>query len=1429
MDPEELEESKENAGTPASLLEKLNQNFDSNAAQEVLNTLDSNARELEENSSEPATVSPEKPKKNKTPDWDPPEDQSKLRTVWDWTLGVQRDKDLPEGAFYRKGHGDKIFRARTDSEILDLLKGLGTGDKKTWQEFRKSGADEFASTSGDVSNPLKGFTGISRYGAAMGAGWTDSMIGLVNLALKPLPGDTKIPTLPKYESESLQAVRDLSSLVIPGLQLSKYGKLGWGKVVDKTKWGFGKRKIVGWGAGAGITTTAGWLVDTAAPSNYEDHNLQGMLKKNWPRFWGWLPEDWATLDGDSRELKMIKNRNEGIGLNWIGELLDATLIIGRLTRGIDTATKTTRIVSEDTQSLKYMNNIKAEREVLSENVVENDLLNNKLRKEKQRKLYGEEVLKDNPNTTKPIQGLQDSLIDPAEQGILYKSEYGMAESAVDAARRELNVDSGLSKRIANGIDEADLKSSLRSPEQAKRVFQKAKEELLKAGKFGFVTPKGKTLLNSKQIGDVGRKLAADLYDLDVDGMADILRPLSGLDINTGARVLKDEAYVAVFENIRKYLDDYLNLDLAKAQALLADSISGQVSDLAEGARLMEDTLAMSRAQDLILDRLEFLMTLKGQTSYARGRGLAMLGWLKRWATTATNMTKFGSETARFDFEAALAALTEQNSTVLDDLAEISAEAKRTIDTLREVKAERPHFLKPLALAYEMTDGNIKNIADLNNYVRNSTGVIRKAFIDGQPEVPSMWVQGAWATIYNSVLSGLGTPLKAFAANTVLLVERPLATYAGAMLTGDMHTLRRAQYMYNYGFLDSIQKSFSHMAQIMRRSWQDPNSIRYVLRDDIARKNANQIKLNKEIGKAMEEEGDYALSTFMNDVIEPMNDFGEHPWMRFSANAMGAYDGFTRSMVAAAEARGRVFDELVNIGDEFTDDVFNKTWKGVYDEMFDDNGFIVDKAVDNASREIAMNANSKTMDGVNAVMKRAPVLRAWFMFSKTTTNMIKFAGSHNPATVLPFINRVQKYRLPWEELVDSDEVLKRYNKGTEILNINDAKRTLAADGLDINKKGIDLRAEWNTRRAEMLGRKAIGTLAVVGAIGLFSQTAIRGNGIYDKTRQKVRDSLGYKKRTIKGWDGKWYSYDGIPGISDWLALTVDVLDNFDVGGDAFDLGGNYAGTLQEDTEMLSKLSWILATNLTNKSFTSQIEPLFDILSGNPSSIARWSASFGSGLLPFSGFRREQSQLWTKGMVEINQEFADLVAARNPGARNKLAPKYDWITGERIGEDVGFWERANNVYNFMMKTGPSITPEKEFLMGIEYDARPILKTLKGVKLTTDQRSEMMRIMGESGIFKRAIEREMRRHSSKEFRKLFREVNRGGVKTVNIREELLNTHNNLNVALRTAVKYALSQLSTRGEIYEQKSEAGQFKSRLRGITPGSDLDRIHELQRQ
>ena len=1246
-----------------------------------------------------------------------------------------------------------VKQEAVDQDAAWKEQGLSAGER-----FKKGFSQDFAGREPKWYKPQD-------YLSAAGAGVIDSTIGTANL----IPG-VDIPHLPQYENESLQATRDIASLVIPTLWLSKLGKAKVFAADKKLGFNLLKDGWTRWMAGAGIAAGAGYAVDSVAPVQERDHNMGGWLKEAWPKTWSWYPQDWATTDADSAEVKRQKNRNEGLGFGFASDLIPA---IGRLFRFKKGIKEATHWVPKNETARSWLDN-KHKAVKLSDDALENDVLSSVKKRDDELTELGQSKV-DDPwlDTTEPTKGVHD-LFDYHQAGHRSTDSGGIVAAGIDQVKIVKNIDTRYG-RLGNFISSKNLNELLTGKQKPSTFFKKL-GKIFKETDVDYVGSKGRAVRHADSLLEA-EKLGAALHNTDLEGMKQILRPLSSLDASTGARKLTGKAYQGVMNAIKKYSDDFINLDMNRAEGLAATSVGGQVSDLAEGARLAAGSPSVESAYDQILDRLEFLMNLQGQTNLTRQKAFNI--------TDIVNSLKRKSSTLS-PSQAAKAIDDERNAT-LRALEGIANESKSTMDTLREVKKMRPDLLTPLMLAYEVTDGKVKSITGLNRYIRNTSGTVSKALFDMQPDMPSAWTQGVWANIYNSILSALGTPLKAALSNTVLMIERPLATFAGALAHGDLKTLRRAHYMYNIGVGETLQRSWSHMNQVFKKASVDPSSVGYIMRDDIARKNAGQIEVMRTFSEAAEAEGNYGPSAFTNH-IEALNDLSEHPVLRFGANAMSAFDGFTRAFVGNIEARARAYDALMEGGGAVTEKRVRAMGRRVYGEMFDETGMITDNAVEYASKEIAMNLDNSLVSSVNEMIKRVPAAKPFLMFPKTSTNMLKFAGSHSPLGA--FIDQLNAFELPFEQMP-----------------VEDAKRLLSERGVTNG----NIQASYDTIRAELKGRKAIGTLAVFSAGGLFMTDRIRGNGIYDKTRQKVRRELGWKPKTFKGLDGKWYSYENLGPLTDWLALTADVFDNFDTLDE---------GTLQVQ---LQKSAFLLAANLTDKTFTAGLEPLGDIFAGNTAAMSRWAGTFGSAALPLSGFRNEFARLMTPQLKEHEQELTQIIANRNPLLKDTLPDLYDWMDGSKVGEPLSFMSRVWNVYSPLWKVSDKLTPEKQFLIDIEFDGRPTLSTNgKGVEYTPEQRSEITRIMGEQGYFKEQVQQIMKSRTAKEFRKAWHDAAEKGAYLD--RRYFDGLILELNSALNDARRYAEES----SDFYESVLQKQDINQSIRDATIMNDVEYILDLQK-
>ena len=1262
------------------------------------------------------------------------------------------------GELLPTGEGEQKVEKTKEEEEPTLF---GKGYKAAWQENNKF-------------NPINPLT-WANVPAAAGAGITDFGIDLAN----KIP-NVAIPKLPRYEDETLNFVRDLSAFIIPQLYLSKYFKGKANMAHSKVKWKLGDGTFARFFGNAGVDAGVSVLVDGVNSRNETDDNLAGTLKKSWPKTYGWIPDNVATLDEDSPDQKRIKNINEGIGLGFTSDfLLGANKLIKAL-KGVDEATGW---IPKSEEARNFLKNKKKKFGNTSPDIGEDAMIVNDAQRVQELDDIGRYNLSKTDNVNQPIKGVHD-IYDDYEVGYRSADDKGLLGAEFDSYRIANNIDT-VHGRVGSVFTPGAMKNSLDLDDLGAKKLS-AISKRIKDVDIDFKGSKGQYIKKADVVKH-GEDLAAALYDFDsVDEMKRVLNAeyFKGIDADTGIRTLSSEGVVGVVKAISKYFDDYLNMDMAKAQAFVRESLSGQISDLAEGSRYMQGTAAVKHAKEQILDRLEYLMRQQAMTKYVRGRALSMLNWKQKLGLFFTKSDKKNKL-----FDEAIELINREKELTADQLKQIKDETRRTINLIQELDHTKPHMLEPLMMAYEVTDGNVKTISQLNNWVKGSTSDWTRLIYDKSPDMPSVLTQAIWGNIYNSVLSAFGTPIKAGFSNMVLMIERPLATFAGAMKNPEI--MRRAQYMYTVGMVDTLQQATKHMGVVFRQAWKDPSSVNYIMRSDIAVKNDRTMAALRKFADAKMMEG-YEGPSMMLHRIEALNDLAEHPALRFSANAMTAFDGFVRSFIGSVEARGQAFDMLKKGKGPISERQLKSISKGIYDEMFDDTGMITDKAVQNSSKEIAMNMDMPVVDGMNELLRHVPALKPFMMFPRTAVNMLAYTGSHNPIGL--FAKGLNDFKYAFDD--------PRTSQSTVI-------DLLSAKGIDTSK--VDIRAAYDTIRSEHLGRKAIGTISVMSAIGLMTTDRLHGNGHYDKTVQRTRRELGWTPRSYKGWDGKWYSYEGLGAISDWIAFTADVMDNFD--------------TLENNKDLeviLNKAGFLLSANLTNKSFLAGLEPMFDIFAGNPAAIGRWTSSFGSGLLPGSGIRNEMSRLFTPQMKELEQEFTSLMSNRNVISKDGLPDRYDWIDGGQVRMPETFMGRLWNTYMPAFKSSGGMGPEKQFLIDIGFDGRPQLNTNgKGIEYSPAERSAITNLMGKDGYFKAEVAKIMKSDAGRNFIRDYKKARASGADVD--RKQYNNIHTLIRNALRKAQQLAASRIAQKGKV-EQKTN---LNKQIQQATLKGDIDEILRLQ--
>ena len=1213
--------------------------------------------------------------------------------------------------------------------------------------------DRFIETAEDVAGKVGDFVQLGREAnMAVGAGAVDYIIDTTNM----LTG-AKIPKYKKFETKYAESVREISSFVVPNLLLGA-GATRLGNLANaKVGWGIGQSKLMQLIGKTGVDVGTGVIVDYTNTNSAEGDNLTGFLKQTFPKTFEWISDDIATLDRDSPDLKRKKSIYEGVGLGMFTSLFEAAAVMAK---GVTGRNSVTSFIpdSESSEALFRQINEAADNGDLPEDAFTQAVKSTEDALDE----IGAEQLSRAVDLDQPMVGVNANFA-IGEEGARSVDRGGVIGASVDAVRIQKNLNTRYG-RLGSIITEAAKKFGLQADNLTKRqVVKQITETIKRAGKYSAVLADGRPV-NFEEIDAAGTLLAEVLVDPRMDsGMIkgvldeykDMINDL-GKQAGVSKEVLGKTGYNAAMKAIKGYMTEFIDLDAQKASAYLATSMAGEMSDIAEGARYIEDTEAIARAQEMILDRMEYLMVEKGLAAYNWGASLNFLNTWKRFSNNPEILAKAGQNAQ------------EQTK---DALKNIVNRAKNSANSLREISKSRPEFLVPLQMAWEFSDGNIDTLSKLHNWVNNSLGTASKAFIDLQPEIPSQIMQGAWANIYNSVLSAFSTPIKAFAGNTVLMLQKPISIFAGAAMAGDMKTIKRAAYQY-MAVGDTFGKALKHMGTVYRKAAEDPTSVGYIMREELTYKNEATMDVLHSFAMKSQEIGEDGPMVLYN-MAETMQDIANHPWLRFGANAMTALDGFTRATLANVEARGRVYDRMMRGGDSamLTPGQIVDAENEVYAKMFDKNGMITDEAVDYASREIALNLDTDNVRSLSGMIQRAPFLKPFLMFPRTADNMIGMVNKFSPVSV--FIRDYNKIALPKQKFSGDDMA-----------------RILQERSIEFDRSNIE--QAFNTLKAEIRGRKAIGFASIIGAAYMFTQDRLHGNGHFDKERQKVRRQVGWKPRSFQGSDGKWYSYEFLGPMADFISVTADIMDNMD--------------TIDSDKgeHLMAKMGFILGANLTNKSFLAGIEPMNDVLSGNQAAVARWSSNFASSLVPMSGFRSELGRLMSPELREVDQELFQLFHNRNKfidviNPDHKLPTAFDWVDGRPVGYAEDFFTRFWNTY-MPMKVADGITPERQFLIDIEFDSRPTFAKAKGgVDYTPEERSELFRLMGEQGVFRDELRRIMSNVDAQKWRDAIKAHREEG-HSIDA-QVYADLYYEVNRALRWAKDEAERSLSNADEIQERR----------------------------
>jgi hypothetical protein len=1161
-----------------------------------------------------------------------------------------------------------------------------------------------------------------------------------------LPENRKLPKASEYENQVAQSAREASSVIVPTLLLQGAGLAAGQAANARVGWALGQSKFIQWlgarGVEAGVSVGVGQITTT----NEEGDNLLGMAKKALPAQWDFIPDSMATLDTDSPDMKKQKSINEDVGLgflipfvNGLGKFGTAVDEVSQLfkPRNIKGTAKVAApiqptILPETPAAKAWVDNnipedaltVQARRlwddsfqggevsrswdeldeaakqstinNFIDEGVITTDPVLSDLAKYEINQMDQLDELGDfnfsqsAGNSDVALRGVHD-LYDWNEVSMRSLDDFGVVGASVDAARISKNAGT-VNGRLGNMVSLPAIKYANTTPGAAESIVTGLADQLRQADRFS-VSGNGWSL-TADEIDGAGQILIKEMFDPTIDSkmVMDIIEPVQ---IKVGDTVVNlDSGYSSMFPNT----EGLTNNQIAKAQAYLQTSLAGQVADLAESIRINGDSVSKQFALEKFRDRLSFMYKQNGLNQYYTNA--------KRGVTQAleNNQPQIAERLAG-----------SMDATVDVQLQRIQQEAEEFTNTIKWFEDNEPELIDAFLEMYELSDGRIHNINLMNESIKNSFTNFNVFWKKDPENAKNILLGSLRANQQNSMLSSAETASSALIGNLGGIVSQPVNYFAGAVSRGELKDLQRGWMAYS-AIWDTTKKALPYAAKMFRKASTNPKSIASQTRLDLIVKNERLLESYKKVAQVEASKGNYGLQVLI-DQYEMWHDMAQDPVFRFVPNLFTGFDGMARSIVANGEARFRAMNAIEQAGGKINRAEVKRLADIEYNSMFDKNGLIMDKATQYAADEIALNLDLAVVDGLNKGINKMPFLGTFIRYPTSVGNMIKQADD----------------ALPYSMFQKDINQLAYTSMSTFAADLDLVDDLLSQRGYQINNMSsiqkLNTIADLKNR---VRGKKAIAAFVTTAVTGAILDGSLTGDGIYDKQAQQSRiKNSNWKARTFKVGDRR-VEYEDIigPGMANWVATYANIMDNFDLLGEA------------KVENLRSKMMFILGAAFTDKSVLSTLGPITEMLQQNNFAVDRWAAGELNSLGHLAGARGTASKIIDSGLREVNYDLIGLIQNRNTGLifdeANRAPYTYNPVTGA-VPNKYGLIERMWNAVS-PIKVHPGQTKEELYLQEVEYDQSSTFATHNGVELLRDERSEGLRLMGEQGYWRGQIKQIM-----------------------------------------------------------------------------------------
>ena len=708
-----------------------------------------------------------------------------------------------------------------------------------------------------------------------------------------------------------------------------------------------------------------------------------------------------------------------------------------------------------------------------------------------------------------------------------------------------------------------------------------------------------------------------------------------------------------------------NASTKVALELVIRSLTKRVSMIAQGAIELPAGTSLTRQTDQLFDAIKVAMVETKKISYMTGSELVQ--------------QNFGN---RLIDKAARAKINRDLAVIEQNAAQFSDELARLVKNGDDADA------KALTELYYLSDGNVRTMEHVTEYL---WAKIRGGRMDGK-SIPGRWRLEARSAYYNSILSSLKTPTKAVIGTNFLASIRPIQAWLGAQSFkgADKKVAYQAAMQ-----MDAMGQAWSEGLQMFKHNWDlginrkdQTYATRFSFEKDIAE--------FKELKSYVDQ---YGTPTMQKSyaLLDTIVDANQNPWVKYSANAMGAGDALARTVIGRMEQRLEAVNAVMalvdegkldindvdavvkNIENEFRDAIFKVDQHGKY--------VVSDTAARMAGDEAAL---TKRLAGPFEFLENigtGTAMRAFFPFIRTGVNALELAMNH---TFLAGLNS------KFKDIMRGDPALLLQKYGIKAENIA-------------------------YEQALLRGRMAMGN-SLLGISAILSLTGnMTGDLPPDQESRDLWKANGIQPNSFKIGNA-YISYRDIEPFNTLFAATANVMA--------------YQHLLGEDIrdDFINKIGFMFTSTLVDKSMLAGVSDLGELLNWQDSSgknLQRILAKFvRPQLVPYSGLSNQLGKIMDANEKEANG-FWEYILRREAIGKSFLAPKYDMLNKDRSGKKF-YPPPGNPLMTFFNAFSPiAVTwtdgdPVAQGLQEMSFDIPTILSTYKGVRLNSYELSEIQRHM-------------------------------------------------------------------------------------------------------